>query len=416
MKRVALLLCLSPLTFGQQIELPHNLSNGSTANADQVMENFNTLRSDANNKDDRLTSIESLIVSNLRNLGIGGGLIQTVQTNTFNGDENTALGFNALLGNVEGYRNTAIGSNALLSNETGHLNTAVGHKALESSTEGFSNTAIGARSLTSNSTGSHNTAVGSNSLSNNDSGYSNVAIGAAALQFNTSGYDNIGLGSFALDQNITGFNNVAIGGSAMQQNTSGYANVAIGRASLISHGSGERNVAIGEESMVRLASGNYNTSAGAQSAGFYSGSYNTMIGFRAGVTSPEMTIENATAIGANAKVNASNQIQLGDVNVTSVTTAGKLTTGTVTYPNTHGASGQVLGTTSSGELAWFYLEEIANFPVFPAAASPSSLQQRIESLENQLKSQQEELLAIVQSQQKQIAQLQRMVEHQFAAR
>jgi len=37
-------------------------------------------------------------------------------------------------------------------------------------------------------------------------------------------------------------------------------------------------------------------------------------------------------------------------------------------------------------------------------------------LEVQLKSQQDELLAIVESQQEQIAQLQQMVEHQFVAR
>jgi len=37
--------------------------------------------------------------------------------------------------------------------------------------------------------------------------------------------------------------------------------------------------------------------------------------------------------------------------------------------------------------------------------------ERVASLQDQLQSQQEELLAIVQSQQEQIAQLQRMVEH-----
>ena len=81
----------------------------------------------------------------------------------------------------------------------------------------------------------------------------------------------------------------------------------------------------------------------------------------------------------------------------------------MTYPNEHSPNnGQVLGTNGSGELTWFYVEDIANDP------SAVSMQQRIETLEQQLQSQQEELLAIVQSQQEQIAQLQRMVEHQFA--
>ena len=42
--------------------------------------------------------------------------------------------------------------------------------------------------------------------------------------------------------------------------------------------------------------------------------------------------------------------------------------------------------------------------------------QQIASLQEQLKAQQEEVLAIVQGQQEQIAQLQRMVEHQFVSR
>ena len=42
--------------------------------------------------------------------------------------------------------------------------------------------------------------------------------------------------------------------------------------------------------------------------------------------------------------------------------------------------------------------------------------EQIALLEQKLETQQEELLAIVQSQQEQIAQLQRMVEHQFVAR
>lgn len=37
MKRVALLLCLSSFAFAQGIELPHTLSNGSVADADEVM-------------------------------------------------------------------------------------------------------------------------------------------------------------------------------------------------------------------------------------------------------------------------------------------------------------------------------------------------------------------------------------------
>ena len=116
-------------------------------------------------------------------------------------------------------------------------------------------------------------------------------------------------------------------------------------------------------------------------------------------------------------------MQLGNTDLTSVATSGKLTTGDVTYPNAHGNSGQVLGTSGSGELVWFNSSQIV-------ALHTQELEEQVASLQEQLKSQQEELLAVVQSQQEQmamqqeqmamqqeqIAQLQRVVEHQFASR
>ena len=76
------------------------------------------------------------------------------------------------------------------------------------------------------------------------------------------------------------------------------------------------------------------------------GERNTAIGSGADVASGNLI--NATAIGASATVDASNKIQLGNTLVNSVATSGKLTTGAVTYPNTHGSNGQVLGTNGSG--------------------------------------------------------------------
>ena len=111
--------------------------------------------------------------------------------------------------------------------------------------------------------------------------------------------------------------------------------------------------------------------------------------------------------GYEAQVSESDMIQLGNTSVTSVATSGKLTTGTVTYPNSHGTDGQVLGTTGSGELVWVGTDDII-------ARHTQELEEQVASLQEQLQSQQEELLAIVQSQQEQIAQLQKMVEHQLA--
>ena len=78
----------------------------------------------------------------------------------------------------------------------------------------------------------------------------------------------------------------------------------------------------------------------------------------------------------------------------------------MTYPNTHGINGQVLGTR---ELVWVGTNDVI-------AHHTQELEEQVASLQQQLRAQQEELLAIVQSQQEQIAQPQRMVEHQFAAK
>jgi hypothetical protein len=80
------------------------------------------------------------------------------------------------------------------------------------------------------------------------------------------------------------------------------------------------------------------------------GSNNTAIGYYANVAGNNLT--NATAIGNGATVTASNTIQLGNSSVTNVKTSGTITADAVTYPNSHGTSGQVLTTLGSGTLSW----------------------------------------------------------------
>jgi len=168
-------------------------------------------------------------------------------------------------------------------------------------------------------------------------------------------------------------------------------------------------------------------------------------------------LHNATAIGYNAKVRANNTVQIGDDEVTDIYLGqrasgsenqsgaadanlhmrGKVTTGAVTFPNIDGDNGNTLKTDGSGNIGWapdsdtlatidcgqesgFTL--IWDGSTWGCSANGSyvsrtiDLEEQVASLQEQLKSQQEELLAIVESQQEQIAQLQQMVEHQFAAR
>ena len=222
-----------------------------------------------------------------------------------------------------------------------------------------------------------NTALGYQALINtntlaNGSGDYNTAAGASALRDNTTGPFNTAIGAGALLVNATAGSNTAIGVLALSSNQLGDENTAIGARTLLSNVYGRYNTAIGSGANVQYDS------------------------------------SNATAIGAGATVNVSNKIQLGNEAVTSVSTHGALTTGDVTYPNVDGQAGQVLTTDGNGVLGWAD-------DAIPSTAT-SELIELIASLEEQLGLQREELLAVVRSQQEQIAQLQRMVEHQFAAK
>jgi hypothetical protein len=125
------------------------------------------------------------------------------------------------------------------------------------------NTSLGTDALAHNTTGSENTAIGINALQSNTSGNNNTASGAGSLVINTTGIDNTAIGFSALHNNFTGVLNTASGFEALTINTTGNENTAIGAFANVSAGN----------------------------------------------------LFNATAIGHNAIVNASNKIRLGNVRV-----------------------------------------------------------------------------------------------------
>jgi len=131
------------------------------------------------------------------------------------GDNNTAVGNNALFHNTASY-NTAIGDSALITNSTGLGNTAVGYQALMNNTDAGGNTAVGVAALFHKSGGarppSHvtgNTAVGLFALYNNTGAF-NAAVGDLAL-YNNTGASNIAIGSNAGRNLTTGNDNIDIG-------------------------------------------------------------------------------------------------------------------------------------------------------------------------------------------------------------
>ena len=115
-----------------------------------------------------------------------------------------------------------------MSNTTGNDNTAIGFEALNRSTTAANNTAIGYQSLLLSTTGVNNTATGFQSLVNNTTGNSNTATGLSSLNSNTTGADNTAYGAGALSGNTTGNFNIALGLNAGLNLTTGDRNIDIG--------------------------------------------------------------------------------------------------------------------------------------------------------------------------------------------
>jgi trimeric autotransporter adhesin len=281
---------------------------------------------------------------------------------------NVAVGSKALYKNTTGYYNVALGYQALYSNTTSGYNTALGYQALYLTTgSAYDNTGSGFQALYANTSGSRNTADGVWALLNNTTGSNNVADGVYALQQNTSGNDNVAMGYFANYYNNGGNSNVAIGSHALFSAT-GASNIvaigdsalyfttttgaslstAVGTKALYANTSGLYNTSVGSRASYSNTTGSYNTSVGTYASyltttgtsnaafGTYAaysntGSYNTSLGAYAGYYASNnctfvgwdtygatFTPINSTAVGYHAPTTASNQVRLGDANVTSI--------------------------------------------------------------------------------------------------
>ena len=140
----------------------------------------------------------------------------------------------------------------------------------------------------------------------------NTGFGYEALKVNGTGSStNSAFGFRALTANTSGYSNTAIGNSAGNQNQTGYFNTFVGA------GAGSGNIHM---------------------------SQNTFIGSNARVLSGTTIMVNATAIGYNTNVGASNTIQLGNTDVTDVFVANgngaiNATRLVVTVPNVITAAG-----------------------------------------------------------------------------
>jgi hypothetical protein len=185
-----------------------------------------------------------------------------------------------------------------------------------------------AGSPAANQSATEDTAVGSQALWSDTGGF-NTAVGAQALMWNTTGTLNTASGAYALVYNVTGTLNTASGAYALQNNYSGEWNTATGEYALYLNTSGSYNTAAGAGAL-SYVTGSFNTGIGENAgstpfdSGVISGPNNTFIGANTALPSGSINgtpVSNATAIGANAEVAASNAMVLGSINGVNGATA-----------------------------------------------------------------------------------------------
>jgi hypothetical protein len=173
--------------------------------------------------------------------------------------------------------------------------------------------------LTMHATGSPSNffiGLGAGNTALTSSSYNNTANGVNALHSLTSGVFNTANGSGALNANTTGGANTANGSGALADNTSGDGNTATGTEALQIN-IGNNNTATGYGALTNSTMGSGNTADGLWTGGANTtGSNNTFVGYFADATSG--ALNNATALGNQAVVSASNTVRVGNSAVTSI--------------------------------------------------------------------------------------------------
>ena len=249
-----------------------------------------------------------------------------------NGDAIFATGSD-IRTDTAGTDNVRIGSGALGAIQSGgNENVAVGKDALAAQTTADNNTAVGTEALAANTTASSNTAFGWNALKSNTTGNNNVAIGAAALDAITAGDKNVAIGVSALGQQNTSnggdTHNVAVGHASGSSITSGTVNTLLGSLSGTDLVDGSNNVALGYNAGASITSGDQNTVVGSLSGdAITSGEYNTALGYKA--LSLDTQGNRAVAVGYEALANQNFTSSNDNQNTAVGFHAGKeITTGT----------------------------------------------------------------------------------------
>jgi hypothetical protein len=274
------------------------------------------------------------------NVAIGSGALHSTITDSYNigighnagysaqSPANVFIGFNSGYHTTTGKENISLGADSFQKNSTGSYNTIIGggageningaegnavfgHYSAKNITTGVNNTLIGVNTdimsenqLVSPTQISNATALGANAIVTTSNtiqlGDSNVTlvntsgtVSATAFTGDGSGLTNLNVNSaVSSSTHLDNLNNVYVGSNSI--NITGTLNTAVGQNSLLNNTSGIANTSIGR------TAGEINTI----------GSNNTFLGSYSNAS--DNNLNNATAIGYAAIVNASNKIRLGN--------------------------------------------------------------------------------------------------------
>ena len=235
-----------------------------------------------------LGSSLSSLTSGTSNTGVGLNSLVAVTSGT----NNVAIGTAAMGGNTIAKQCVAVGANALsaagvgdqntaigyecLQNFTGPTCTAVGYQALQGNLIGGGCTAVGASALNSNNA-AFNDAFGDSSQHNQSSGTENCSFGNSSLQIGTSENYCCSFGYNSLN-NCNGDDNSAFGRYSLWQITSGVDNTAMGMNSGFQlSGSSSRNTILGSGALGLCTGGNNNIALGYTSGDSYTGNESSNI-------------------------------------------------------------------------------------------------------------------------------------------
>jgi hypothetical protein len=275
------------------------------------------------------------------NTGVGKGVFAKLTS----GDGNVGMGYMSLNAVTSGSSNICIGVGAARLVNTGQNNVAIGDYAGDTIKTGGYNTFIGsgADADTGLTNLSNSTAIGynaivtaSNQIMLGTAGESvvipgsqlnvagkivatgNIDFAGTLMKDGTAfGYIDITNSNYSFGKHsqylssISGTNNVGFGKEANKKVNAGSNNVGMGSQALHDNESGNRNTALGFQSLTNVT-GDDNTAIGSSSGTInITGINNTYLGALADAATGLTELNNSTAIGANAKVTASNQIMLG---------------------------------------------------------------------------------------------------------